>query len=163
MELAYEELLNELGAVLGIPLKPDQHHTCIVALGDHPHVHLELDKDTAHMILGTTLGHLASGKLREQFMHAALQSNGLPYPRYGIIAYSHHADQFVLIDRLRIDKYNGKKLLDHLTLFADKAKQWSLYIQSGRLPDLSKPAENQEGDQSRGQEKTAPPPTGIRL
>lgn len=138
MEL-FEELLTQLSQTMGIPLKIDTHGTCLIALDKELQVYLEPDKDPHQLIIGIVLGRLSPGKLRENFMKAALQANNAPYPNYGTFAYSRRTDQFVLFDRLYMDKAEGKMILDHLMAFADKAKLWKLALQTGRFPIKEQP------------------------
>src|SRR5688572_26408203 len=97
----YETLLEELGEILKIKLKPD-HNTCLIEFKEGVSIQLELDKQAENLLIVCDLGEIAVGRYRENLLREALKANGLPPPRNGILACSHNGLNVCMFEMLPI-------------------------------------------------------------
>lgn len=132
---AFGSLLQELGVLIKLPhLKPDEHESCLIRFEGDLLVQLEVHKSGASLLIGTDLGSVPVGAYRENLFCEALKSNGLPFPRYGMFAYSKQADHLILFDMLPLENLNGAKIAEFLAPFLEKAKLWKAAISKTELP-----------------------------
>ncbi len=140
VKTAFETILEELGrtALIAISsLRPNDKNTCVIPLPDGIEIQVEMDKYEKNLIVGCILGKIEAGHYRNKIFHAALIANGLPYPRYGILAYSKKAESLVLYESLDMRELNGQKVADYLGYFLEKARTWKQAIEGGNIPHIS--------------------------
>lgn len=131
--------LQELGAILQVEdLHPDANNSCLIKFKDDIRVQLEIDRQGQYLLLGSNLGEVPIGRYRENLFTEALKANGLPtLPRYGIFAYSKHANQLVLFEMFPIRELSSAKLGEFLPKYVEKAKIWKDAIARGDVPIIS--------------------------
>ena len=83
----FDNLIQELGTVLKIKLKPDKNNACLLRFKNGMQIQLEADSRSEKLILASDLGQIPQGRFRENIFREALKANGLPPPRNGIFAY----------------------------------------------------------------------------
>lgn len=140
VKTALEIILEELGKTALVAmssLKPSSKNTCVVPFTDGIKVQLELDKYEKNLIVACILGNLQPGHYRRDLFQAALIANGLPYPRYGTLAFSTKTNNLLLYDSLDLRELNGEKVAQYLGFFLEKAKTWRQAIESGNIPHIS--------------------------
>lgn len=129
-----EVVLEDLSRVMQLPkLTPDHNETCLVEI-DHISIQLERDNDPDYLLVGTDFGEIPLGRYREDLFEAALKTNNLSSPLYGILAFSPKNNHLVLFDRLWMQDLNGSKTEEFLKLFIKKAKIWKEAIQHNNIP-----------------------------
>jgi hypothetical protein len=134
----FEELLNELGAELDIPLHPDKKGACTLKVNDDFDIRLEMDAHQENLLIATFICAIPPGKFRENTLKDALKCNG-PFPQNGTLAYSERNNKLALFSYLRLENLNGGKLAIFFNAFLDKATQWRLGVQIGHTDNLVTP------------------------
>jgi hypothetical protein len=134
----FGNFLQELGQVMNIPnLHPDDNNSCLIKFQSGIQVQLELERNGYFLVLGTDLGDVPGGKYRENVFCEALKANGLPYPRFGNLAYSTQSSHLVLFDRFNTAELKAQKLAEFFPPFIEKAQVWKDAISKGTLPAIS--------------------------
>lgn len=136
----YENLLQELGKILGISLTPDSNNSCLVRLKGGIEVQLELDKQGDRLLMGTNLGSVPLGRYRENLFREALRANGMPPPKAGTLAYSRRSDCLVLFRWLPARSLSGEGIASSLKPFVELATLWRTAIQRGEIPSFEGPS-----------------------
>ena len=131
----YEILLEEIGAILGVSLYPDQHNTCLVKLENGLEVQFEMDRTGEYLLLGIDLGIVPPGQYREELFKEALRANGQAAPpRAGVLAFSRDTESLVLHEYLHAHNLNGEQVVFTLGLLAEKGLTWHNAVKSGEVP-----------------------------
>ena len=133
----WANIVEELGKVLKIALKPDKNNCCVLAFKNGSSLQMELDPRGENIILATDLGELTQGRYRENILREALKANGLPAPQCGIFAYGKKTEALLLTDQLSLDELTGEKLVEYLVPFMQKAEIWKNAIKSGEIPSFT--------------------------
>src|SRR5438477_9435360 len=120
----WANILEELGKMLKLPLKPDKSNCCVLAFKNGSSLQMEMDQRGEYVILATDLGELSQGRYRENILREALKANGLPAPQCGIFAYGKKTEALLLCDQLSIDELTGERLAEYLAPFMQKADIW---------------------------------------
>lgn len=116
--------------------RPNASNTCLIPISEGLNVQFELDKAEKNLIVGCVLGNVPPGPYRHKLFSEALRANGLPPPRYGILAYSNKTQNMVLFDSLDLRDLTGHKISEYLMPFLDKAKLWKEAIDNGNVPSV---------------------------
>lgn len=116
--------------------RPNASNTCLIPMGDNLNVQFELDKDEKNLMVGCILGNVPASPYRNKLFEEALRANGMPPPRYGILAYSSRTQNMVLFDYLDLRDLTGHKISEYLVPFLDKAKVWKEAIDSDTIPSV---------------------------
>ncbi|MBA3602233.1 MAG: CesT family type III secretion system chaperone [Parachlamydiaceae bacterium] len=135
-----EIILEELGRTTLIAmssLRPNDKNTCLIPLPDGMKIQVEMDKYEKNLIIGCVLGDIEPGHYRNSLFQAALIANGLPHPRYGVLAYGNKTNKLVLHDTLSMHELNGEKVAEYLGFFLEKARTWKQAIEGGNVPHIS--------------------------
>ena len=130
-------LLEELGVVLKISLKPDKNNCCLLKFKNGAQVQMEMDSRSENVVMVSELGQLSQGRYRENILKEALKANGLPAPQTGIFAYSKKKESLLLTDQLAMEELSGLKLAEHISLFMQKADLWREAIVAGQVPSFA--------------------------
>lgn len=137
MTFELDKLLEEVGGKLGIAnLHIEENNTCLIRTKNGASLNLEPDKEEGYVIIGATIGTLPPGRYKEDIFEAALRTNST-HDRIGIFAYSRQSDSLVLFERLWVHSFNGDRLNDYLTAFADKVKVWQDAISRNDIPSVA--------------------------
>ena len=140
-------ILSELSSLIHVPnLQPDQNNTCVLALSSGIRVQIELDKSEEHLIVGIIIGDVPAGAYRSRIFRRALQINGLPPPRFGVLAYSRQANELILFDKLKIGRLTASDIASLLEMMVPKAQMWIDALETGKLPET--PAERAKPEES---------------
>lgn len=137
----FDQILEDLSKELGLSLKEDSNHTCLINFEDKIKIQIELDSPQENLIIGTVIGELAPGKFRENVLREALKENGLFPPKPGIFAYSTKKNALVFFNKFSIQDLDIKNLLNVITDFKNKALLWKESIDQGNIPTSSTVAE----------------------
>ncbi len=135
-----EIILEELGRsslIAMASLRPNDKNTCVIPLPDGMKIQVEMDKYEKNLIIGCILGEVEAGHYRNSLFQAALIANGLPYPRYGVLAYGKSNHKLVLHDTISMYELNGEKVAEYLGFFLEKARTWKQAIEGGNVPHIS--------------------------
>lgn len=137
----FEDLIQNLGTVMDIPLKADNHQSCLLTfLEDELAIQIDLDTNADRVLIGTQLGRITPGVYRERIFIQALRVNGTsPSPR-GILAFSEKNDTVVLFQFLDLAWLTGETLYQFLQLFREHALLWKQALATGDMPHI--PAES---------------------
>jgi len=133
----FEILLNDLGKILKIGLKPDSNNACLLRFNDGLEIHMEPGERNQLLHIVSNLGEVPQGKYRENLFREALKANGLPPPKNGIFAYGKKTEALLLTLIIPLDTLTGQKLADLLNAFIPKAKLWREAVTSGRVPSYN--------------------------
>lgn len=129
----FDELLNELGKVLGVALHIDKHNACRLNINNFIHIQLEQDIMKDRVLFACYLCDIPPGKFREIVLKEALKANYI-YPRLGTFAYAERNNKLTLFDYLPIPGLNGEKMASFLFQFIEKASTWKQAVESGTTP-----------------------------
>jgi hypothetical protein len=132
----FDELIQDLGRLLDLPLHPDKNRICSLNINGKIHVQLEFDRPKNRLLIASFIGEVAAGKFRENALREALKFNA-PFPRVGTFAFSQRNNQMALFDHLPIEGLDVKKLVSFMGEFVDRAMVWKEALQSGNLPTIS--------------------------
>lgn len=131
----FENLIRELGNVLGAPLHVDARQSCLLNFpAENIHVQIDLDSDPDRILIGTQLGQLLPGSYREQMLFLAMQVNGRLNILPGILAYSEKNDTLILFEFLPLAFLTAQQLEQFLQIFIEHAKIWVEAIRIGEIP-----------------------------
>ena len=133
---AFEALMNEFSEAVGINLKPEGD-ACVLKLRDGLLIRFEYRPVENDLLVFSILGSVPPGRYRESLFRAALISNGLPYPRYGVFAFHPSEDQLILYFRRSLIELNGVKIAYAFTPFVEKARTWRDAITSNSIPGVT--------------------------
>lgn len=128
-------LLEELGTVVHVPLKPDAHNACKLRFPpDNLTVYMEPDAPGENIQIIIDIGKPGEGKYRENLLREALRANGVPPPRLGTFCYGQKGETLLLYDLIPLEDLNGTRLSDIISQFCEKARIWREAIGRGELP-----------------------------
>lgn len=134
----YGTLLQELGDILGITLKPDRLNSCLLKYKTGTEVQIEMDRQDDKLILASYFQAPQKGRLREDFFREALRSNNnRATNQIGFFAYSRKADKMVFFIELPVKDLRGSHIADRLPTFVGKVEQWAQAIANGDQPPSS--------------------------
>lgn len=136
----FEQVINELGAKIGINLKPDHNQSCLIEI-EGVRVQIDLEAEGNEIILGTFLGKLNPGPFRTKIFIEALKRNGSSHPGQGVLAFTRKNDSLVLFQYLSLAKVTGEILYAHLQDFLENASIWIDSLQKGNLPAFQEKSE----------------------
>lgn len=133
----FEDLIHSLSPLLGIPLEPDAHQSCLIVFpNEHLSCQIDLDINADRILIGSELGQIPPGSYREKiFLHALIANGASRIPR-GILAFSEKNDSLVLYQFLDIAPLTGDKLFQFLTLYLEQARTWQHALERGDIPPL---------------------------
>ncbi len=131
----FAELLNELGAELGISLHADKINACTLNINDELEVQLECDPRQESLLVASFICDIPPGKFRENILRDALKTN-YPFPESGTLSYCDRNNKLSLFKYLQLSNINGHQLADFLTLFLEKAKNWRHGVETGNTTAL---------------------------
>lgn len=131
----FAALLKELESYFKCPLKPDQNQHCLISLPAGFIIQMEIDRSGRYFEISTRLGPLPTfGKFRETLFKETLKSNGL-YPKGpGTFAFSSAANQLIFFTQIPMEDISGKKIIQVLTPFLEKAQNWVEAFNRGEVP-----------------------------
>ncbi|NGX61842.1 MAG: hypothetical protein K940chlam9_01331 [Chlamydiae bacterium] len=133
----FENLIRELGKVMGIELRPDSHQSCLIEFPQNEiSIQIDLDFNADQILVGATLGRLTPGVFREQIFQQALLANGTGKTPRGTLAYSEKNDELILFQFLPLAFLTGEKFSEFLQLFLAHAIAWKKAIANGTIPQI---------------------------
>lgn len=133
----YSALLNELGSLIGVPLRPDASRRCKLFVNNQLPVYLEDREQREELLIASLIFEIPPGKFREVVLKEALKENNLP-SRFGCFAFSQRANQLAFFLYAPYKNLDGKKLADLLKVFLEKAFAWRKGIETGQLPQSAR-------------------------
>lgn len=131
----FEEILNDLGQLLGAALHPDRKGACKLNVNDVLHVQIEWQQQKDRLLLGCMICEIPPGKFRENILKDAMKSNS-PYPAHGTLCYSEKNNKLCIFEFISLENLTGQKLLDHLQAFIAKAESWRIGVEQGQTHTL---------------------------
>jgi len=134
----YSSLLEELGQILEIPLKPDPQNTCLIRFPDDMEIQIEPDGGGGgdQLIIGATIGVLPPGKYREDFLESALKTNFLEDPRCGAFGFTQKNERLVLFHLMPLSEIKGVHVAEFLIPFIEKLKKWRDSLKNDEVPQI---------------------------
>ncbi len=137
----FEDLIHALGAVMDIPLRADNHQSCLITFRDDEiAVQIDLDTNGDRILIGSQLGRITPGAYRERLFTQALRANGATLQPHGILAFSEKNDTLVLFQFLELAWLTGEKLHDFLHLFRQHTSVWKKALAAGDVPNITDPS-----------------------
>lgn len=131
----FEEILSELGNLLGATLHPDRRGACKLNVNDILHVQIEMQPEKERLLLACMICEIPPGKFRENILKDGLRANW-PYPIHGTLSYSEKNNNLCLFEHISLENLNGQKLLNSLNAFIAKADSWRLGVEQGQTSAL---------------------------
>jgi Tir chaperone protein (CesT) family len=142
----FEDLIHSLGVMMEIPLKADQHQSCLITFQENDlAIQIDLDVNGDRILIGSQLGRITPGTYRERIFAEALRVNGTVTSPKGILSFSEKNDTLVLFQFLNLAFLTGEKLHAFLQQFREHASIWKLALARGDMPQITI-----EGQQSTG-------------
>ncbi|MCH9610761.1 MAG: hypothetical protein S4CHLAM81_08080 [Chlamydiales bacterium] len=133
----YEQLIRELGELIGIQLQADGRQSCLIDFpNDGVAVQVDLDAQGDRLLIGCNLGDLAPGSHRELVFAQAMRVNALPRSPRGLLAYSDLKDSLILYQYMMLNNLTAAKLHNFLTRFVNHARLWHDAISRGDIPPI---------------------------
>lgn len=129
----FEELLKELGKILGVPLHIDKHNACRLNINNILHIQLEHDASKDLILFACDVCDIPPGKFREMVLKEALKAN-YTYPRLGTFAYAERNNKLTVFDYVPVSGLTGEKMSLFLFQFIEKANTWKEAVESGTTP-----------------------------
>jgi hypothetical protein len=128
----FEELLQELGKVFHIDLKPDRFSACSIRVHNKITIQLQLDVSQENLWIFSKLIEIPPGKFRENVLVEALKANGLPDPRPAALCYVAKENSLALCQKYPLSILNGERLGGLIGSFLEMADSWYLAISLGK-------------------------------
>ncbi|HEX2579688.1 MAG TPA: CesT family type III secretion system chaperone [Rhabdochlamydiaceae bacterium] len=125
-------LLADLGALIQVPLHPDNHRACSLVINGELHVQLKEDRE--RILVAAFISEISAGKFREHILLETLKENNL-FPRTGNFCYCERNNQLALYAYVYLAGLDGNKMADFLEPFLEKAFSWKTALQTGQLPE----------------------------
>jgi hypothetical protein len=148
----FEELLQELGHLINLPLHVDRNRLCCLSFNQQLHLQLKMDESLQRLLVSAIISEVPLGPYREELFKEALKNNH-SFPRPCILAFTAKTNQLVGFDYLSLINLNGEKLVEFLTQFITFIDPWRIAIENGTpVPTVSPSSKAAEL-----------PPFGIRL
>ena len=133
----FEDLIQALGSFMNIPLRADNHQSCLITFfDDEVAIQIDLDSNADRILIGSQLGRITPGVYRERLFTNALQANGVTLEPHGILAFSEKNDTMVLFQFLELQWLTGETLYDFLQLFREHASVWKKALATGDVPNV---------------------------
>ena len=137
MMTPFEEILEKLGKILSLSLKPDHNRACAIQIKKNITIQLQSDPSEEKLLIGCKIIDLPPGKFRENVLKEVLKANGLPDPRIGTFAYIEQLNQLFLFQYYPFEILSGERLSSLLGPFIQMAESWKEAIASGKAsPNL---------------------------
>jgi hypothetical protein len=132
----FHDLMHQVGASLGLPatLEPDKRESCAIQVDKGLRLYLELSPTQDEVVIGCQLGEVPPGPYGTKLLQEALKANGAMTPHSGVLAYSTHAQQLVLFDKVPLADAQADELVSAVQKMLPRARQWHDAIASGQLP-----------------------------
>jgi hypothetical protein len=127
----FSEILQELGKILGLSLKPDHSIACSIQL-EPLTIQLELDQYQENLILFSKIIELPPGRFRDNILTETLKANGLSDPRPGIFGYIAQTSHLCLYQTYPVAILNGERCAALLGSFFELGNSWYQAIQNGQ-------------------------------
>lgn len=138
----FENLIQELGPLMGAPLHPDSHQSCLISFPeDDLSIQIDLDTNADKILVGTQLGRITPGSYREKIFLQAMRFNGTTYASRGILAFSEKNDSLIYFQYLPLLPLTGDRLFQFLQTFRITAKLWKRAVARGEIPTLEEKRE----------------------
>lgn len=136
MMTPFEELIQQLGTTLGIPLHIDSHGACRLNINEKMPVQIEADSRGENLMIVAFIGQLNPGKFREEVLKEALKANAHfinTGNSGGILGFSAHHNQLSCHTYVPAKEANVEKLLSSLTYLTEYALSWVEALQNGQI------------------------------
>ncbi len=132
----FEELIEQLGSILQIPLHAENGVACKLNIKNVFHVQLEYNESKEEILLASFINPIPPGKFREETLLEALRANN-EENSLGSFAYSDKNNSLFLQLYLPIS-ISAEELNTNLKQFIDKGKIWKEALEKGKLELVSK-------------------------
>lgn len=134
----FEELITELGDIVGVGLHAEKGRICKLNINGVMHVSIEYDETKDMILLGCLIVDLPPGRFRETVLKETLRINNTE-PRIGTFAYSERNNKLILFTYLSFTSLSPEKLNEKLNAFMETADDWRSAIDSGNLSRVALP------------------------
>lgn len=134
----FENLLAELGKILGTQLHVDHSNSCSIRLHDTLTLQLQPDLSQENLWIFCKLIEVPPGSFRTMVLTKALQANGLQDPRIGSFGWIDNSSELAFFQKYPLRLLNGEKLSGFIGAFVEMSERWHKAIESGDLTELTK-------------------------
>ena len=137
----FDELMQRVGALLGIDILPEKEEVCLLKLEGGTEVVLERDGESDSLLITFQLGEIPPGKAREALLRAALITNSVFAPYGGRFAYSRVRGELILFERVPLaltstGARGDEQLIAILAGLNETAAAWHHAIRGGYPPPI---------------------------
>lgn len=132
----FDEILNELGRLINVPLHTDKNRVCRLIFNKTMAMQIEYDAAKEKVYLVAMVCDIPPGRFRENVCREALKANNY-YPRIGTLAYSDRHNKLALFETFSIHGLTAEKLAPALGPFVEKANFWRANIEKNTIPVFS--------------------------
>lgn len=151
MNKRFQELIEQLGTALDLPLNVDRHGSCSILFDEQIAIYIEPSKQD-QILLGSFICPLPPGKFRETVLLSALKANHVLYPRIGVLSFSEKENKLAIHKDILIENTTGDIIADHIAEFVAVCLEWRNSIETQNIaPPM--PDDKLDGP---------PPPFGIK-
>jgi len=127
----FDDILHHLGALLGIPLVEDVHHSCCLYVANSLRIFLEFEESRHRLLLGSLLGNIQAGAFRESVLKHCLKENG-KFPRIATFGFSQKHNEIALFQYLERSQFQHELAL-RTEQFVIYALKWKEAIEKGAV------------------------------
>ncbi|SRR3989339_753550 len=127
----FEQLLDGLSHILGIPLHAEKGYICKLLIEGSVRVHLEHESSLGRILIASFPAEIPPGKLREDVLKEALKENSSS-DRLGTFAYSSKNNSLAYFTYVP-DSDSPDKIANVLSNFIETTKNWKTAIETGSL------------------------------
>jgi hypothetical protein len=127
----FERLIQDLSALLGVPLHVEKGGLCRLITGEALKVHLEHEPDLHRILVASFILEIPPGKFREDILKEALKNND-SLDRFGVLAYSEKNNSLAYFLYLP-DDLAPNRVSTALLGFIETAKAWKTAIETGQM------------------------------
>ncbi len=126
----FEEFLNNLGTILGIPLHPDKNRACQLRIHDTLHVLMTPEENKQSLLISGFICEVPPGKFKENVFKESLKANGA-FPRVGTLGFCMRKNQLALFAYFPLFELKADQIANFLAQFIEKIEGWRSAIEKG--------------------------------
>lgn len=125
----FADLLQELGKIFSVRLKPDRNNACLLQINKTIQIQIQTDPSEENLILGAKLCTVLPGKFREDVLRNALQHNAYP-DAVGYLGFIQETNTLVLFTFIYFRGQSPEKIAKVIEEFLQVALSWKDAIAS---------------------------------
>ena len=130
MQTGFEEIIENLGKELDIPLQTDNNNSCVIFVEEK--ISVQIDENKSKILLATFVAALPPGKFRENVLKVALKANGIQ-KSIGVFAFHEKTTNLAMYSYIDKHDLTASILKDYLLAFVETSINWQEAIDNGNI------------------------------